>query len=767
VRTGVFQFLLAVVVVGGLLALTASRYLPPEVIPKDAPPTAFSAERARLELERVLGEGAPRPVGSAAADAARQRIVARLRELGYAPSVQDAFACGEIRSCARVRNILALRPGREMGKLVVLSAHYDSVGAGPGASDDGMGVAAQLEIARALAASPPARNGVLFLFNDGEEVGLLGAEAFISEHPLAARVGAVVNVEARGTTGPSFMFELSEPNGWLVRLYAANVRRPATNSVAYAVYRLLPNDTDLTVYRRAGLAGLNFAIIGGEPRYHTPRDDVAHADQGSLQHHGDNALAMARALAETDLDARPAGEDVFFDLFALRTLCWPLSWMRPGAAAAALIALLGTWLAVRRGRTRGREVAWGFVAWMFGVALSAAAVAGTHAALKELGAFPYAWIASPAAARTALWGAGILGVAFVSTAFAPLAREAGLWLGATLGWAVAGVAAAVLSPDMSYLVVLPALAAAVLGALWSLGPPRRSAAAGPVGAWAWLPPHLVGAAVWMPLIWVLYDALGEMGLAVSGAAFGVLLTLLAPVFTALRARGVLVSGILVVAIACAWARQTVKFTSDSPNKLRLDYVLDASGVEPRAKWAALSLGGELPPALQKAAGFDARPVEPLPWPSWRPSYLAEAKPIRVAPPELEILERAGQNVRVRLSSPRGALDAGLVVPSQRLRGARVNGKPIRTVATKNVIAALRSGAMSHVLCHTTAREGVEVELDLAGDTPVEVFVWDSTDGLPEAGAALLAARGPEHVTFQQGDRTLVYTRRTLHPGRGR
>jgi hypothetical protein len=321
---------------------------------------------------------------------------------------------------------------------------------------------------------------------------------------------------------------------------------------------------------------------------------------------------------------------------------------------------------------------------------------------------------------------------------------------------------------MSYLAVLPALAAAFLGVLWALGPVSWSASARPVGSWAWLPPFAVGAAAWMPLIWVLYDALGDLGLAVSGAALGALLTLLSPAFSALRARGLLLVGILVVGAAGAWARQSVKFTADSPNKLRLDYVLDASGKEPRARWAALSLGGALPPAVESAVRFERRPVEPFPWPSWRPSFVAEAKPIRVPPPALEVLQTAaGGKVRARLSSPRGALDAGLVVPSQRLRAARVNGKPVRTVASKNVIAALRSGAMSNVLCHTTGTQGVEVELELIGDTPVDVFVWDSTDGLPEEGAALAAARGPEHVTFQQGDRTVVYTRRVLHPERGR
>src|SRR5438876_401645 len=136
-----------------------------------------------------------------------------------------------------------------------------------------------------------------------EVLGRLGAEAFVAGDPAAKEVGAVVNLEARGTTGASLMFETSDRSGWIVDLFAKSVPRPASNSIYYTIYKMLPNDTDLTVYKRSGLAGLNFAFIGGEARYHTPRDDFAHADPASLQHHGENALAMVRALARADLEA--------------------------------------------------------------------------------------------------------------------------------------------------------------------------------------------------------------------------------------------------------------------------------------------------------------------------------------------------------------------------------------------------------------------------------------------------------------------------------
>ena len=70
-----------------------------------------------------------------------------------------------------------------------------------------------LETLRALKSSPPLKNDTVFLFTDGEEVGLLGATAFVKEHPWAKDIGVALNFEARGSSGPSFMFETSDGNG--------------------------------------------------------------------------------------------------------------------------------------------------------------------------------------------------------------------------------------------------------------------------------------------------------------------------------------------------------------------------------------------------------------------------------------------------------------------------------------------------------------------------------------------------------------------------
>ena len=296
---------LALLALALLLAVVQSG--PPSPKGTEAPASEFSAARA-LEAQRgFMGDGAPRPVGSPAHARAREKILAQLRGLGYAPEVQQAFACSPGGNCARVSNVLARLPGQEPGKSVLLMAHYDSVPAGPGAGDDGAGVAAALEVARILKAGPPPRHGVMLLISDGEEMGLLGARAFAEQSPALAEVGAVVNLEARGSGGPSLMFETSGPDAWLVSRWAGGASKPFTSSLFSTIYRYMPNDTDLTIFRRRNVPGMNFAFIDGPAHYHTALDNLQNLSSASLQHHGDNALAAVRGLAESNLAIRPRG----------------------------------------------------------------------------------------------------------------------------------------------------------------------------------------------------------------------------------------------------------------------------------------------------------------------------------------------------------------------------------------------------------------------------------------------------------------------------
>jgi len=257
---------LAVVALCALAVAYANRV--PAVVPATAPPEVFSAERAMVHVTEIAQR--PHPAGSAETARVREYLLARLTELGLQPHVQEATGVStRYAASGRVRNVVVRLPGSQPGGLgVLLVAHYDGVSAGPAAGDAGSGTAVLLETLRALRAGPPLQHDVIALFTDGEEAGLIGAAAFAREHSWAKDAGVIMNFEARGTRGPSLMFETGAGNLDVVRMLSG-VRGVRATSLSTAVYRRLPNDTDLSELAVLGRPALNFAFIGGVQRYHT------------------------------------------------------------------------------------------------------------------------------------------------------------------------------------------------------------------------------------------------------------------------------------------------------------------------------------------------------------------------------------------------------------------------------------------------------------------------------------------------------------------
>ena len=326
----------------GLLVLCAISILrvarPPDAIPATAPDTVFSAGRAMRHVDQIAQR--PHPMGTADHDRVRDYIIGQISAIGLRAEIQEATAIGtRYQQAGRVQNILARLPGSEAnGKAVLIVVHYDGVEAGPAASDDGAGVAALLETLRALRARKPLAHDVIALITDGEESGLLGAAAFVREHPWAKDVAVVLNFEARGTSGRSFMFETGPGN-----LDAARALQSAgdatAGSVFATIYRTLPNDTDLSELAVLGLPALNFAFADGVERYHTSRDDIAHLNPGSLQHHGSQMLAMARTLGTEPLPRAQTGDGVFFDLPIVGLVVYPQGLEFPLAILAVVLVV--------------------------------------------------------------------------------------------------------------------------------------------------------------------------------------------------------------------------------------------------------------------------------------------------------------------------------------------------------------------------------------------------------------------------------------------
>ena len=332
---------ITVVILAVLAVVVRIRYAPPAPVGRHAGTERFSAERARDVQRLVVGDAAPRPLGSEANARARRAIAEALGRAGLRVESQETLSCSHHGFCGHVSNVIGILEGRDAslaGEAVLLSAHYDSVAVSPGASDDGVGTAAVVETARALAAGPRPRHPVIVV--DGRRgAGPPRRGGLRRESPYAKRVRAAVNVDARGSTGPSQMFETSPGNAWLVDAMATSLERPVTSSLFYEVYRRMPNNTDFTSFKRIA-EGVNFANTAGIADYHTPRDALDAADPGTLQHHGDNLLAMARAFDDAPLGEghTKKGDAVWFDVLAFGVVRWPRDWTLPIAIAVFILA---------------------------------------------------------------------------------------------------------------------------------------------------------------------------------------------------------------------------------------------------------------------------------------------------------------------------------------------------------------------------------------------------------------------------------------------
>ena len=176
-------FMLHVVLFILAMLLVLFRFAPPPPKPYDSDVDGFYAGRAHERLKRIIHPGVSHAVGTADHARVRDAVVAEFRALGLQPEIHQKFASNRhdedaaVRNFAEVRNIVVRLKGTEGKNAILLVAHYDSVPAGPGVSDDGSGVCAILEIARILESGPAPRNDVVFLISDAEELGMIGATA--------------------------------------------------------------------------------------------------------------------------------------------------------------------------------------------------------------------------------------------------------------------------------------------------------------------------------------------------------------------------------------------------------------------------------------------------------------------------------------------------------------------------------------------------------------------------------------------------------------
>ena len=724
------DILVAVVFVVALIAAAVAN-MTPKPLGLDAPAGVFSAGRAMVD-DRVIAK-VPHPVGSPANYAVRNYLTGRMTQLGLSPQIQrvDAFqerpgkeplVIGGV-----VENIIGVLPGRDRSApALALMAHYDSAPGSPGAADDAAGVAAGLEIMRILKAEGPPARDVVLLLTDGEEAGLLGATGFFQSHPLAGHIGFVINMESRGGGGMANMFETAAANGAVIDMFRKVSTSPVSSSLTVYLYNQLPNDTDFTVPRKAGIAGLNYAFIARQFDYHSPVSTPENLSQGSLQHLGAQVLATARAAAFAPALPGKAPDKVYANTVGSYLLAYPpLAGWGVLALTLALVAL-GVWRARRADAFAWADVAKGAGAALYllltsttlfmlarwvtgagfgfyeqakllanvhlwelallvvgiGVLLYAAAAAGRgRMRLAAAGLSLLAGVLCTAFSGWNLIGLGVGGAGSVVAllAFGRPAGVAGTWTGVLALAFLAALALQIMAPTAAFLIAWPLALGALAGAISAMGTWR------PVAV-----PVVVALLAALVLQWVLSFAHGVfIGIDMVGiqALFvGLAALLLWPLIHAepgeTRPRTVALIVLLVGFVLVGLVRATPPWSARHPQPAIVAYVVqEATGQAKR-----FSLAPNPPDwaraALKADGGHIVKDDPPIGWRGSEGATLsAWAKPVNPTPPAVMLNRVIDGSLEVKIVAPPGARAMTLELrPTGKLTDATVNGRPARILA---------------------------------------------------------------------------------------
>lgn len=726
----------------GALAVVA--FAPPPARSGDVPAREFSAERAAVHLEQIAQR--PHPTGTPDNARVRSYVADTARSLGAQVEVDSGDVVragwGNPFPAANVHNVLARLPGtdpqRSGGQTLLLVAHYDSVPTGPGAADDGAAVAGLLETIRALKARGGTPNDVAFLFTDAEEIGALGAERFVRSRGVDW-LGAVLNWEARGSSGPVLMFETSSGNTELIDAYAGTGTRPAGNSLAYEIYQRMPNGTDFTVFKDAGARGLNAAFLDGFHDYHSPHDDIANLDRDSLQHHGETMLGLVDRLGSTDL--RTLGSDsnaVYFDLFARVLVHYP-AWL---ALVLALVTVLGLAVLVVVGAHRGALRTAGVLA-VAGVSVGAIAIT----VAVGVGLWQLVLVVRPGLSALPLeepYERGWFVAGFLVAAAAVVLAAAGVVRrreqaevigGVLLVGTVVVAATAVIVPGASYLLQWPVLAGLV-AFWWSI---RR----GHAGALLLGLPAAVAVVLFAPLVGAVLVALGLQlaAVAIAVAVLGGLLLL--PLLTPLPRAAVVVPVVVALALVGTGLARS-GFDRTEPRTNALLYVRDLT--ENTSTW--MTRADETDAWTSSVLGASPRETRATTYfPQEGPdSFLAADAPrLDLLPPEVKVLadDRGAEPRAVKFSvtSRRDAWRIVVRLPQDRLRECTFAG----TRMDEATLAKDADYTGAVVFQYTGDSDTFELSC-LVTPGPLPVDAADQTIGLPDEVAAHAGPR-PEDTSL--------------------
>tara|TARA_B100000959_G_scaffold82524_1_gene87777 strand:- start:9333 stop:11576 length:2244 start_codon:yes stop_codon:yes gene_type:complete len=721
--------------------------LPPTAKPATAPDDEFSAERAYAVLSTLLAEGVPHPVGSSQNKIVRQRIIDELNRLGIAYEEQNTWTCGLIfTACAYVENIIGIIPGHSEGNAIALMAHYDSVPMAPGAGDDGAGVAAILESARALVNEAPFEHPIFLVITDSEEMGLLGAAAFYHHHPRGQEIGVVLDFEGSGTTGTSLVLRTSEANELLINTLVEQTSSPYGFSFAAEIFKRMPNDTDFSVPLSLGIPGIDFAFAGERNHYHTPNDNLENIDLRTIQHHGENMLPLVRALADADLSDM-GGRLVYGTLYHI----W-LQWLSDYSIYLVLLSAALLIFASTRLKPSIKGVSLGFV-FSIGIIGSSSGLAfGAFQLIQTTLGTSFAWPAYDLPYRLVLLfstlGGGLLLIAAANRRVSQLDQLFAAWL----LWLLLSLLLVVYLPDAANVLLLPTLAAAFFIAAAGLVDERTR-------PWLFLLTLPVAIPSTLSLVYPLEQSQGYQLIMATYPFITLFLVIVAPLLKGLRlfrAAGVsiAVTGVLIVSI-----NFIPLYSEHRPQIVNLGYF---ENLDSQTSYLQLQAGNPVEGELREAMNFSFEPKALVEFSQLAVRNWVEVGPSGLPGLEMNILDQqlvdTGRRVELELRSPRQADSLRLLVPIEAgLTDFELGGNRYQAVTYSGGLFA----GYSVITVFGVYARSVPLVLNFASAAETDAILIDISTELPASGARLVQLRSGLLSPAHRGDQAFLIKRTSL------
>lgn len=284
-----------------------------------SPLSEFSAARAYKHIQALTKH--QNIIKTEGDKLTRDYIISALAN--YKVRVESQYGLGvtpELSSAGFAHNIVAHLPGRKPGKALALVVHYDSSTFNQNSSGTIFTLAVALETLRALSNQIKRKNNIIFIFTDGKESGLIGANLFTERHPWMANTRFVVNIEHLDNWGPFRLLSTSQNNEHIISGLSHTLIPILASSFLQGIESYTPQKTNFNAFNAIGVPGLNFAITS----WHGQQN--ANGNFYPLQEQGDALLATAEYFSDTDLYKSNSHSQVYFNLPVLGIVAYSENW---------------------------------------------------------------------------------------------------------------------------------------------------------------------------------------------------------------------------------------------------------------------------------------------------------------------------------------------------------------------------------------------------------------------------------------------------------